>query len=130
MARFELIDAKIHDDLSEETLACSAKLTLDGEIVGHVRNSGTGGGTYVRWNSREARELWMSLLAKHPETLKRVERGHSYPQAWAEEHILDTAIQAGGGLVMEGEPKPFHVCDDDCRSNGCSERYKDDREPL
>lgn|SRR5574341_41388 len=100
MAQFIMTDVKTFPEMSEETTACSAKILLDGEIVGHVRNSGTGGGTYIRWNSRQAREAWEDMLRAHPLAQKSVTEGKD---TWAEERILDEAIEVGGGAIPATE---------------------------
>ena len=52
----ELKKFRPHEDLSEETLAFSAQIWIDGKMSGHVRNRGCGGSHDYGFTDPETRE--------------------------------------------------------------------------
>lgn len=99
MTTWTLANHKESPEMSEETIACSGELLMDGEIVGHYRNSGGGEGTYVRWNNREARIAFTAMLterilAKQAAGGKLLGKTLGDTLAWEEELWLDEQIAA------------------------------------
>lgn len=61
--RVTLKGYKVHRELSEETTAYSAKICIDGKVVGDARNHGRGGCDMIHIE-REARAEWDKIVTE------------------------------------------------------------------
>lgn len=69
--KVELKKLKVHNDMSEETTCFSAEVYIDGKHVGHAKNDGRGGCTFIHPEqgmrpTLEAAEAWAKTLPNLP----------------------------------------------------------------
>lgn len=70
---FSMKSVKIHKGLSQETLAFTAKVYLDGKYVADAQNAGHGGPTDILWHSKDARKQFQEWVKTLPPIVSDIE---------------------------------------------------------
>jgi hypothetical protein len=108
--KLTLSKLKIHKDMSEETIAFTADIMLDGKLVGHVANKGCGGCNNTYWRDHAKGQLienWaeaQTVIIPAGDCYEAFELEHEKL-----DHFIGEIIQNGGMSaynIVKDKPKP------------------------
>lgn len=111
---------KIHSSMSQETMAYTSTLLIDGRKTATLRNSGTGGCTHIYWESGVSREQISKIEEAAMKMIPQNERDVVNYAGGPVEYLSDEAAE-----TYEQETKVVRRCK---RNKVCCARFSTNKE--